>query len=235
MAKNTLKPTINQTFRIVHDRGARGADVEFASELRRSREAEERGDWEAAADIRFGAVQQLVELLPDDDVVELDWEDVPTREAILLLYASATDFFLVGDLEMAAAQLEMVLDVDGDDHLEATVLLAFVYVAMGEWDSFDDVLPDLDDKSPEKALLKVWSGYLRTGAIDDGEVAALRRYHPAYLAEWCASEHPTDQAYREAIASERAPKEALARGLWLQTEHLWVGQERFLEALAAKR
>mgnify|MGYP003302396332 CR=1 FL=1 len=235
MARNSLKPTLNQTFRIVHDKSAKGADVEFHTALQRSRRAEEEGRWEEAAEIRFAAVQELVALLPEDESIELDWDDVATREAIVLRHASATDFFLVGDLEMAAAQLEMVLDVDGEDHLEVTPLLGFIYVAMREWDSFDDVLPDLDDKSPEKALLLVWSGFLREGTIPSAHFAALSRYHSAYLKEWCAVAHPADQEYRSAITSERPSKEALARGLWLQTEHLWATESAFLEALMAMR
>lgn len=231
MAKNLLKPTLNQTFRIVHDESLKGSDPDFARELARSRRAEQSGNFEEACEIRFAAVQELVELLPEEEALELDWDDVPTREAVALVYSSAVDFFLVGDWEMAAAQLELVLDVDSDDHLEATTLLAFVYVAMGEWDSFDDIAPDLADKSPEKSLLLLWSEFLRTGKINDKELSALRRFHAPYLREWCAEEHPADGRYLADISSERPSKEAQARELWLQTEHLWATNKAFIEAL----
>lgn len=231
MAKNLLKPTLNQTFRIVHDESLKGSDPNFAGELARSRRAEQAGNFEEACEIRFAAVQQLVELLPEEEAVELDWDDMPTREAVALVYSSAVDFFLVGDWEMAAAQLELVLDVDSDDHLEATTLLAFVYVAMGEWDSFDDIAPDLADKSPEKSILLLWSEFVRTGRINDKELSALRRFHAPYLREWCAEEHPTDSRYLADISSERPSKEAQARELWLQTEHLWATNKAFIEAL----
>lgn len=231
MAKNSLKPTLSQNFRIVHSEEAKGADPDFSRELSRSRRAESEGRFEEACEIRFAAVQSLVELLPEDEVVELDWEDRPTREAIVLLYGSAVDFFLVGDWEMAAAQLELVLDVDSEDHLEATTLLAFVYVAMREWDSFDDVAPDLDDKSAEKAILMLWSDFVRRGEIDHAGVATFARYHAPYFREWIAEEHPVDGRYRADAASERPSKEALARELWLQTEHLWSAEREFIEAL----
>lgn len=231
MAKNSLKPTLSQTFRIAHDPQAKGHEPDFSAELNRSRKAEQEKRWEEACEIRFAAVQAFVELLPEDEPIELDWEDAPTRDAIVLLHASAVDFFLVGDWEMAAAQLEMVLDIDSDDHLEATQLLAFVYVAMGEWESLDDLLPDLDDKSPEKAIVLLWSHFLRTGEIDQKVLAALRRYHPAYLREWCATEHPTDDKYVADISSERPSREALARELWLQTEHLWLANKEFIAKL----
>lgn len=231
MAKNSLKPTLNQTFRIVRDDSAKGGDKDFGAELARSRRAEQEGEFEEACEIRFAAVQELVELLPEDEPIELDWEDRATRDAVVLLYSSAVDFFLVGDWEMAAAQLEMVLDVDSDDHMEATTLLAFVYIAMGEWESFDDILADLADKSPEKSILILWNDFVRTGKINDKELSALKRFHAAYWREWTAAEHPADGRYLADISSERPSKEAQARELWLQTEHLWGHNMPFIEAL----
>lgn len=231
MARNQLKPTYNQSFRIVHNEEEAGKDKNFSKELARSRRAEQSGEFEEACEIRFAAVQELVDLLPEEEAIELDWDDVPTREAIALIYSSAVDFFLVGDWEMAAAQLELVLDVDSDDHMEATTLLAFVYVAMCEWDSFDDVISDINEKSPERSILLLWSDFLRTGKINDKELSSFRRYHTAYWREWTAEEHPTDGRYLAEICSERPTKEAQARELWLQTEHLWRESGAFLKAL----
>lgn len=233
MAKNYLKPTLNQTFRIVRDDSAKGGDKDFGAELARSRRAEQNGDYEEACEIRFAAVQELVELLPEDEPIELDWEDRPTRDAVVLVYSSAVDFFLASDWEMAAAQLELVLDVDGEDHLEATTLLAFAYIAMGEWESFDDILPDLTDKSPEKSILILWDGFVRTGKINERELATFKRFHAAYWREWTAAEHPTDGRYLADISSERPSKEAQARELWLQTEHLWEQHRAFIESLTS--
>lgn len=231
MARNQLKPTYNQSFRIVHNEEAEGKDKNFAKELARSRKAEQSGNFEEACEIRFAAVQELVELLPEEESIELDWEDEATREAVALVYSSAVDFFLVGDWEMAAAQFELVLDVDSDDHLEATTLLAFVYVAMGEWDSFDDILADINDKGAEKSILLLWSDFLRTGRINDRELSSFRRYHAPYWREWTAEEHLADGRYLADICSERPSKEAQARELWLQTEHLWRESGAFLKAL----
>lgn len=235
MASNTLQPTLSQTFRIVHEQGAKGTAVDFSLALNRSRKAEQEGRFEDACEIRYAAMQALVELLPEDEVVELDWEDRHTRDAILTCYYSSVDFFLARDWEMAAAGLEMVLDVDSDDHLGATTLLAFIYVAMEEWDSFDDILPDVADKSPERSLLALWSGFVRTGGLDSKELATLRRYHAPYFEEWCREEHPTDEKYLADIDSERPSKGAQARELWLQTEHLWAHHDAFLRALKGAR
>ena len=231
MASNTLTPTLNQNFRIERNDSARGGAMDFTSALTRSRKAEQEGRYEEACEIRFEAMQALVELLPEDEAIELDWEDRYTRDAILSTYYSAVDHFLVSDWEMAAAGFEMVLDVDSDDHLEATTLLAFVYVAMGEWDSFEDILPDVADKSAEKSLLILWAEWTQSGKLNKGEYATFARYHLPYLREWCAEEHPTDGTYLADIDSDHPSKAAKARELWLQTEHLWREHGGFIEAL----
>ncbi len=231
MAKNLLKPTAHQTFRIVHDEEARGHAPNFGAELARSRQAEMNKEYEEACNIRFEAVQALVDLLPEDENVELDWDDAPTQEALVLLYCSAVDFFLVGDWEMCAAQLEMLLDLDSEDHLEASVLLAYAYVAMGEYDSFDEIVNDISDKTPDRTLLLLWSEFLRTQSLPEGEMQRLRRNFGPWLREWTATEHPVNEWYLSQINSEHPSKEALARELWIQTEHIWAHNTAFIEAL----
>lgn len=231
MAKNLLKPTAHQTFRIEYVSGIKGVDLDFAAELSRSRKAEEANHYEEACEIRFAAVQQLVALLPDDESVELDWEDNYTCRAMELLYLSAVDFFLVGDWEMAAAQLETLLDVDSEDHLEASRLVAYTYVAMGEFDSFDEVINDINDKTPDRAILMLWSEFERSGSIPAGEMQRMKRNFAPYLAEFVAESHNVNDWYLGQINSEKPSKEALARELWLQTEHLWATRPDFIAAL----
>lgn len=231
MARNLLKPTAHQTFRILHDKSAAGSDLDFGGELARSRKAELANNYEDACNIRYAAVQALVELLPEDENVELDWDDTSTREALVLLYCSAVDFFLVGDWEMCAAQLEMLLELDSEDHLEATTQLAYAYVAMGEYESFDEVINDISDKTPDRTLLLLWSDFLRTGELPEGELQRLKRNFAPWLKEWTAEEHKVNDWYLEQMSSERPSKEALARELWIQTEHLWSSCSEFIEAL----
>jgi hypothetical protein len=70
---------------------------------------------------------------------------------------------------------------------------------------------------------------------DPKELSALGRYHTAYLEEWRAEEHPADERYVADISSERPSRQAQARELWLQTEHLWEANKEFIEALKAHR
>ncbi len=233
MAKNRLKPTAHQTFRIEYDASVQGDDPDFGAELIRSRRLEDEGRYEEACNVRYEAFQKFVELIPDDDNVELDWDDEPTSEALLLAYSSAIDFFLVGDWEMCAAQLEMVLELDAEDHMEATVLLAYAYVAMGEYDSYDEIVNDINDKLPDKVILSLWSEWRRAGLLPEGDLMRMRRHFAPYWHEFTADEHPVDAAYRRNIALENPPKEALARELWIQTEHLWRQFPDFIEALRA--
>ena len=51
-----------------------------------------------------------------------------------LLKRSAIDHFLVGDFEMAAGMMEMLLDMDPEDHLETTKPLAFCYLALEDYE-----------------------------------------------------------------------------------------------------
>ena len=231
MAKNLLKPTAHQTFRIVHDKNAKGNAPDFGAELVRSQQAEAEQNYEEACNIRFAAVQSLVDMLPEEENIELDWDDEPTQQALTLLYCSAVDFFLVGDWEMCAAQLEMLLDLDSEDHLEASTQLAYTYVAMEEFESFDEVINDISDKTPDRSLLMLWSEFLRTGRLPEGELQRFRRNFGPWLKEWTAEEHRVNDWYLGQISSERPSKEALARELWIQTEHIWTAHPDFIEAL----
>lgn len=231
MAKNSLNPTPNQTFRIVWRRDEKGNDPNIAHELARSQRAEEEGHFEEACEIRFAAVQGLVALLPDDEQIELDWEDEHTRHAIELLYHSAVDHFLVSDWEMCATLLEQLLELDGEDHLEATTLLAYAYLALGEVESYEEIACDISDKSAEGCLLALWHGFLTSGSLPAGEAARLKRNFTHLLVEFTATDHPTDKAYIDSISSDRPTKQAKAREIWLQTEHLWATQPDFIAAL----
>lgn len=148
-----------------------------------------------------------------------------------LLKSSAIDHFLVGDFEMAAGMFEMILDMDPEDHLEATKPLAYCYVALGEYELFDEVINDISDKYPEKEILKLWSEFRRNGSLPAGEMIHLRKNFPVFYAEFVAPTHPVSPEYLADIESERPSREAQARELWLQTEHLWTSFPGFIEAL----
>ncbi|MBQ5704400.1 MAG: hypothetical protein IIV49_04805, partial [Alistipes sp.] len=107
-------------------------------ELRRSRE-QEKESWAAAADMRFEAVQRLVDALGEEDV-HLDWEDRPTRAAMELLYAAGADQFIVGEVETAVALWEILLAVDEEDHMSVSVPLAFGYVELEDFDCLEEML-----------------------------------------------------------------------------------------------
>ena len=95
---------------------------------------------EEACNERFRAFQRLAGLLPDDEEVVLAWNHRNTRAALELLHASAVDHFLIDDFEMSAAMLELLLELDPEDHLEGIVLLAFDYVALDERELFDETI-----------------------------------------------------------------------------------------------
>ncbi|MBQ6612150.1 MAG: tetratricopeptide repeat protein [Alistipes sp.] len=189
------------------------------------------GRYMEACEARYEAFQLLAEALPEDEPMPLRWEHANSRAAVSILYGSAVDHFRIGDLEMAMAQLEMLLDCDPEDHFEGVNLLALCYVAMEEWELFDDLVIDLTDKSAEAVIARLWAAYRSEGEVDKALLSLLKSRHKAYYEELCLEEHPDDEAFRRDIASERPSQCAEAREWWLLTEPLWSEFSEFIDAL----
>lgn len=223
-----LTPTQNQNFRIIGF-GERG---NLEARLRSSRRAEEAGDFERACEIRYDAFQDIVEIMPDDEqsVVELDRNHPNTLAAMEIILASAVDNYLLGDGELAAAQVEMLLDCDSEDPLEATPLLALCYVTIAEWECLEDIDGDLGDKSAVRPLVRAISEFVCDEVISDATVAELKRFRE-FCQELKLSAHPTDDAYLQDITSEHPTKAAQARELYLRAEPAINRFPEFLPAL----
>jgi len=228
MQKPTLKPTPDQTFEIEPVTGC-----DFRAVLRDSGAAQRAGRFDEACNLRFHAFQRLTELIPENEEVILEWSHANTRAALDVIYLSAVDHFLIDDFEMSAAMLEMLLELDPEDHEEASWLLAFDYLALGDYDSYDEIANDVSDKYPEKSILSLWAEFRRNAQLPSGEVIRLRRHFTPYYREFTADEHPADETYLRDIEGERPSTEAQARELWLRTENLWRAFPGFIEALRA--
>ena len=189
------------------------------------------GRYDEACEARYEAFQLLVDALPEDEAMPLRWEHANSRAAVSVLYGSAVDHFRIGDLEMAMAQLELLLDCDPEDHFEAVDLLALCYVAMEEWELFEDLSIDLTDKSAEAVVARLWASYRSEGEVDKSLLSLLKSRHKAYYEELCLEEHPDDEAFRRDIESERPSQRAEAREWWLLTEPLWREFSEFLTAI----
>ncbi len=222
MAKITLKPTENQNFILLGG--------EFQKLLDNAHKQESEGNFDEACNIRYKAFQQIAEVLPEDEIAELDFSHPNTRAAIEIIYGSAVDNFLLGDVELAAAQLELLLDCDGEDHVEATPQLALCYIALQEWDCLDDILMDLGEKSPFKPLVEALAEFIREGDISSKTLASLRR-HRHLCDELRAAEHSANEAYLKDISSERPTQQALAREIYLRCEPLILQYEGFLSKI----
>jgi len=160
----------------------------------------------------------------------LDFSHPNTRAAIEIIYGSAVDNFLAGDVELSAAQLELLLECDSEDHIEATPQLALCYIALEEWECLEDILPDLGDKSAFKPLVEAMAEFVRTGNVSSEKLTALRR-HRHLCEELCATEHKANEAYLKDISSERPTQQALAREIYLRCEPLFLKYEGFLTAV----
>ena len=230
MQKAMLNPTPDQTFEVIGE-----GPYDFSRVLRHSRELQQAGRVEEACNERFQAFQRLAELIPEQEEVILEWNHRNSRAALELIEASAIDHFLINDFEMSAALLEMLLELDPEDHLEGSELLAFDYLAMDEQELFDEVINDISDKCASRELLLLWSAYRRDGRLPQGELQRFRTRFAPYFAEFTAAEHPADEAYLRDIESEHPSVAAQARELWLKTENLWVLWPGFIDALRAAR
>ena len=72
---------------------------------------------------------------------------------------------------------------------------------------------------------------LSGGRLPSGEMIHFRKSFPVFYAEFTSDKHEITPDYLADIESERPSREAQARELWLQTEHLWTQFPGFVEAL----
>lgn len=221
-----FNPTPDQTFELEG-----GAKYNFIRAKERIDELDRAGRYAEACEARYQGFQLLADALPEDEPMPLRWEHANSRAAIMILHGSAIDHFRIGDLEMAMAQLELLLDCDPEDHLEAINLLALCYATVEEWELYDEVELDLTDKSAESVVARLWASWRRDGALDKGALSLLRSKFKPYFAEFTAVEHPDDDAFRQDIMSERPSQGAQAREWWLLTEPLWAEFPEFIKAL----
>ena len=192
------------------------------------------GRYNEACERRYEAFQHLAEALPEDEAMPLRWEHNNSRAAISILYGSAVDHFRIGDLEMSMAQLELLLECDPEDHFEGVNLLALCYIAMQEWEAFDELAIDLTDKSSEAVVARLWASLERNGALDKELLKLLRSRYKHLYDELIATEHPDDEAFRRDISSERPSQRAEAREWWLLTEPLWSEFPEFINQLKSE-
>ncbi|MFI3258738.1 MAG: tetratricopeptide repeat protein [Rikenellaceae bacterium] len=232
MKRGELIPTLEQTFEI---RAGERGDCNFKKLLHDGAHLQSEGKIEQACNLRFGAVQRLQELIDDEAEVMLEWSDENSRAALQIIYLSAIDHFLINDFEISSALLELDLELDPEDHLECYNLLSYNYLAMGEYELFDEIINDVSDKYASRTLLLLWSGFLRDGELSSGELHSFRGRFGTYYNEFVAEEHPADEKYLKDIESERPSVAAQARELWLQTETLWRIFPQFIEALKASQ
>lgn len=202
----------------------------FADILHRSQRMEQANEWAKACELRFEGAQQLLDIIGEEEV-RLDWNDKCSRAAMELLYRSAADNLLVGEVEVAVALWESLLELDPEDHLEAIVPLAFAYVEIEDYDCLESALFDISPKSPEYHLLMLWAEYRRSGGIERDSLRQLRTRHKEWWGEFVAEEHPADERYLKDCQNERPSQQTEAREFWFATQSIWERNTGFIKAL----
>lgn len=199
--------------------------------LRTSRNLERQGRWADACECRADAVQQLLDVAGEESV-PLDWNDSSSRAALELIYASAIDYFSIDEVEMATALWERVIDFDEEDHLQATIMLAFCYVELEDYDCLESVISDISPKAAEYSLLMLWSTYRQTQGVERDALREMRTRHKVWWEEFVASEHPADEVFLADRQSERPSHRTEAREFWFATAPMWERNKDFIEAIS---
>lgn len=208
---------------------------DFEAALMLGRLYNQTGDFAKACQVRYEGFGRLAEVIGDDQI-ELDPENDENIFALELVLAAAIDHFLISDFEMSAAMLELLLELDPEDHLGATRFLSYCYITLGEWELFEETLFDIDDKAAEKAVLEAWGRFLQNDVVAAKEaVSRLKRRHTDIYNEFMEDSHEVTEEYLFDIESDRPTNTALARELWLQTEHIWNVQPEFLKFFRESR
>ena len=205
--------------------------IDCSRVLRTSQNLERQGRWADACECRADAVQQLLDAVGEDSV-QLDWNDALSRAAVELIYASAIDYFGIDDVETATTLWESVVDFDEEDHLQATIMLAFCYVELEDYDCLESVVSDISPKTAEYSLLMLWATYRQTGGVERDALRELRTRHKVWWEEFTAAEHPTDEEFLADRVKERPSHRTEAREFWFATAPMWERNRNFIEAIS---
>lgn len=190
------------------------------------------GDIQAACELRFKSSALILDVLPDDEDIILEWQaEQYNRQAVELIYCSGMDHFAFGDYEYAAGMLEMALMLDEEDHFDATIPLAFCYVALQEWELLDETLMDITNPSFERTLIITWAECRQQKISPAQARQRLSDEAPDLLIELLASDHSTSDEMLIDMESLHPSKKAHAHTLWLRTEGLWQSFPEFIDAL----
>lgn len=205
--------------------------IDCSRVLRTSQNLERQGRWADACECRADAVQQLLDAVGEDSV-QLDWNDASSRAAVELIYASAIDYFGIDDVETATTLWESVVDFDEEDHLQATIMLAFCYVELEDYDCLESVVSDISPKTAEYSLLMLWATYRQTGGVERDALRELRTRHKVWWEEFTAAEHHTDEEFLADRVKERPSHRTEAREFWFATAPTWERNRNFIEAIS---
>lgn len=192
-----------------------------------------RGAFQEACQLRLDGCLLVSDLMEetDDEFVVLDWEDSYTARALSMVYDSAEDHLVIGDFEVAAAMFELLADRDPEDHLNVAERLVFCYVALEEWELYDETVELLEAGTMTTRLARYWAAFRRGGEPATAVRDAMQREDAVLFREWTAEAHEVTPEYLAAITSNRPSAEMAARRLWLRTESFWREFPEFVAML----
>ena len=104
--------------------------------------------------------------------------------------------------QMLKQSRSLVIDFDEEDHLQATIMLAFCYVELEDYDCLESVISDISPKTAEYSLLMLWSTYRQTQGVERDALREMRTRHKVWWEEFTAAEHPLDEAFLDVTVNK---------------------------------
>ena len=177
-------PTAENTYVISYPIHGTDAAYDFAAILARSRTCERQGDVEQACNLRYEGVKKLMDLIPDEDEVQLDWEEEENQSVLELLKRSAIDHFLVGDFEKEILKLWSEFRQTGSlpagelIHFKKSFPVFYAEFTSNVHEVTPEYLADIESEKPLRQTLarELWLQTEHLWAQFPGFIEALRNH-----------------------------------------------------------
>lgn len=209
MIKIFIHPQSDQTFTLTHS--FKGGDAALRKYIHPD-------DYIEGCQRRAEIAIDVAESLPDEEM-ELKMEDRTTRMLMEVISESAWDHILGKDLETALALLETLYIYDMEDTFSMIPTLCMCYLEDEQWDTFDETISDIDEKSYLNPVLTAYKEYLIDGTCSNHTLSRLKKY-PALVNEIKSLDHTMTPQMQEDLLQENPKEETLVRNLYLQLEQI---------------
>ncbi|MEG1607080.1 MAG: hypothetical protein RR066_01065 [Mucinivorans sp.] len=148
----------------------------------------DRDDVEEACEQRLMGAQMTLDALSEDEAMEINMSHEKNHVFVEIIFLSGYDHYVFGDFEMAAAMFETVMELDPEDHFGAALPLTYCYIALGEWELFEEHYSPALFSRLEAELIEAWAAQRQNKSFTIS--VSLRDELSNHQSElWQATEH----------------------------------------------